>query len=351
MHEKMLIFGTFLALPMMAFAQDQFLMTVGGYDGYLANPDLNPYDNRVTILSIDPNVQVPECLQGLNDFQYLEGACMAVLLEDQPHICAGWDALGSGYNDKCYRYDPVLDLWTESGTLTVQRRDYFGCAFSYAHGMVMAGGFGIDNAPPNNLDTVEYTMHGTVFGKLPDLPEKVQSDCFVALRGGDLFIAGGSNLYDISGSSYVVSERAYTYDDYNNEWNRVADMITPRDRLMCASVTDVDGNQEVVAAGGANDLRDTSDVVEIFYVSSGTWRTANPLPTPIMEATAVPFNCVQDSFLIVGGVTGGSTSDLIYRYEAGSDSWELTVARLPIAASGVAATMVNSYIFPACDKV
>ena len=65
-----------------------------------------------------------------------------------------------------------------------------------------------------------------------------------------------------------------------------------------------------------------------------------------MEATAVPF---QDSFLIVGGVvSGGSLSDLIYRYDVGTDSWELADARLPAAASGVAATMVNSYIFPPC---
>ena len=57
--------------------------------------------------------------------------------------------------------------------------------------MVIAGGYGVDNSPPYYLNTVEYTKYGTIFGKLPDLPEKVQSDCFVALWGGDLFIAGG----------------------------------------------------------------------------------------------------------------------------------------------------------------
>ena len=189
-HTKMLILVTLLVFPLLALAQDQYLMTVSGYIGSLANPNL-PWDNHVNLLSLDPNVQVPECLQGLNYFRYLEGACMAVLLEDQPHVCAGWDAY-NGYNDKCYRYDPLLDSWTESGTLTVQRREHFGCTFSYAHGMVIAGGFGIDNAAPALLDTVEYTMHGNVFGKLPDLPHKVQSDCFVALWGGDLFIAGGN---------------------------------------------------------------------------------------------------------------------------------------------------------------
>ena len=342
----MLIFVAFLVFPMCVIAQDQYLMTVAGYIGGLANPNM-PWDNRVNLLSLDPNVAVPECLRGLNNFRYLEGSCMAVLLEDQPHVCAGWDAY-NGYNNKCYRYDPVLDSWTESGALTVQRNEYAGCAFSYAHGMVIAGGFGIDNAPPTYLDTVEYSMQGAVFGKLPDLPQKMQSDCLVALWGGDLFIAGGTT-YGIDGSSYVVSEKTYIYSDYDNVWNEVADMINPRERLMCAAVAAGDGNQqEVITAGGANALGDTSDVVEIYSVNSGTWRTANPLPSPIMEATAVPF---RGSFLIVGGVvSGGSLSDLIYRYDVGSDSWELADTRLPAAASGVAAAMVNGYIFPACDK-
>lgn len=345
MCEQMLILVTFLAFPILALAQDQYLMTVAGYDGSQADQNLPPWDNQVNLLSLDPNVRVPDCLQGLNDFRYLEGACMAVLLEDQPHVCAGWDAY-SGYNDKCYRYDPVVDSWTESGTLTVQRKEYAGCAFSYAHGMVIAGGFGIDNAPPTYLDTVEYTMHGNVFGKLADLPIRLQSDCFVAVWGGDLFIAGGTT-YDTAGSSYVVSKKSFLYADYYNMWIELDDMITPRERMMCAIVVTGDGNQqEVIAAGGANELGDTSDVVEIYSVSSGNWRHANSLPSPIMEATAVPF---QDSFLIVGGVvSGGSLSDLIYRYDVGTDSWELADARLPAAASGVAATMVNSYIFPPC---
>ena len=352
MHEDMLTLVTFLVFPLWAMAQEQYLMTFGGYDGMMVNPDLNPYDNRVTLLSLDPNVQIPECLQALNSPSniYLEGACMAVLLEDQPHVCAGRDAF-SAYNDKCYRYDPILDSWTESGTLTVPRLEFSGCAFSPAHGMVLAGGYGIDNAPPSTINTVEYTMHGSIFGKLPDLPQTLQSDCFVALRGGDLLIAGGSDSCQNQNSGCVVSEKTYIYSDYGNMWNRVADMITPRDRLMCATVTTLDGSQEVVAAGGSDVVGVTSDVVEIFSVNTGIWRMANPLPSAIMEATAVPLkDCTEGSFLIVGGISGGKTSDLIYHYDVGSDSWELADAKLPIPVSGVAATMVNSYIFPNCDK-
>ena len=344
MDKDMLILLILWALPISALAQDQYLMTVAGYDGSSANPNVPPWDDQVHLISLDPNVAVPECLQRLNSFRYLEGACMAVLLEDQPHVCAGWDAY-TGYNGKCYGYDPILDSWTESGSLTVQRNEYAGCTFSYAHGMVIAGGYGIDNGPPYFLDTVEHTMYGTVSGKLPDLPQKMQSDCLVALWGGDLFIAGGI-ISGIDGSN-MVSDKTYIYSDYDNVWNRVADMINPRERLMCASVAAGDGNQqEVITAGGANALGETTDIVEIYSVNTGSWRTANSLPSPIREATVVPF---QESFLIVGGVSDGSLSDLIYRYDTGTDSWELDDARLPVAASGVAATMVYSYIFPACE--
>ena len=338
---------TFLFLPVWAFAQNQFLMTVGGYSGLQdgCQHHCPSWDKKVTLLSLDPDVQVPECLQRLNDFQYLEGACMSNLLGDQPHICAGWAPFGDGYNDKCYHYDPILDLWTESGTLSVTRREGNGCAFSYAHGMIVAGGYGCTDGcvsdPPGPLTTVEYTSDGQRFGQLADLPEAKQFHCLVALWGGDLFSTGGQ--------PWEVTEKAYIYSNSKNEWSQVADMITPRCCVFCGVALTRDGSQqEVVAAGGVTDLGKTSDAVEIYSIRDGYWKSANPLPSPIMEATSVPYD---NSFLIVGGVGDlGQLSDLIYRYDTGKDSWVLLDARLPTAASFVAASMVNSYIFPSCDS-
>ena len=138
-----------LALPMWALAQNQYLMTVGGYDGSQACQNCN---NKVALVSLDPLTEVPECLRDLNEFKNLEGACMANLLGDQPHVCGGWDAY-VGYNNECYRYDPNEDSWTETGTFLEERiggSGLYGCGFTYAHGIVVAGGTGfIDGCIPD----------------------------------------------------------------------------------------------------------------------------------------------------------------------------------------------------------
>ena len=57
----------------------------------------------------------------------------------------------------------------------------------------------------------------------------------------------------------------------------------------------------------------------------------------------------EGDLLLGGGTDEWSGSDLIYRYDTTEDSWELLEAKLPGAVTGVAATMVNSYIFPSCE--
>ena len=335
-----------LALPMWALAQNQYLMTVGGYDATAEDQHNPPWDNQVSLISLDSMTEVPECLQDLSNFKYLEGSCMANLLGDQPHICGGWDAW-VGYNNKCYRYHPNEDSWTETGEFLETRYGGFGlygCGFTYAHGIVAAGGKGCINGcgpgGPGPKGSVDYTMDGQSFGQLAELPDGIENNCLVGLWGGDLFSAGGS-IYG------TVMEKAYIYSNSKNEWSQVADMTTPRQRLMCGAVlTGDDSQQEVIVAGGNTDIYDLSptDVVEIFSIHYGDWRKAKPLPSPIMGATTVP---LENTFLILGGQSN-RVSDLIYKYHAWDDTWELLDAKLAKPARGVVATMVNSYIFPSC---
>ena len=154
-----------LALPMLALAQNQYLMTVGGW-GSQECQSCPPGNPRTSLISLDPLVEVPECLRDLSDFKYLEGACMANLLGDQPHVCGGWDAW-VGYNNDGYRYDPNLGSWTETGSFLETRYGgygIYGCGFTYAHGIVAAGGKGCINGcgpgGPTPKGSVDYTTDG-----------------------------------------------------------------------------------------------------------------------------------------------------------------------------------------------
>ena len=53
-------------------------------------------------------------------------------------------------------------------------------------------------------------------------------------------------------------------------------------------------------------------MVEIFSIRDLNWRMANPLPSPIVEGTAVQ---LDNTFLILGGASD-KLSDLIYKYHA-----------------------------------
>ena len=170
-----------LTLPIWALAQNQYLMTVAGYDGSSDGcQGCPPWDNKVSLISLHPDVPVPECLQRLNDFQYLQGGCMANLLGDQPDVCGGWSPY-EDYTEECYRYDPTQDMWTETGTFLTPRdgpRGYYGCTFSYSHGIVVAGGYGCGDGcsqgGPSPLGNVDYTTNGQTFGQLTELPEGIQ---------------------------------------------------------------------------------------------------------------------------------------------------------------------------------
>ena len=102
-------------------AEPQFLMVIDGV--YRAG---FPTSSNVELISLDPEVEVPECLQNLNDHpRRLHWSCAATLLqgmyekiscwdkfqfelaraEGLPHLCGGYD-YDEGLLDDCYRYNP-----------------------------------------------------------------------------------------------------------------------------------------------------------------------------------------------------------------------------------------------------
>ena len=109
---------------------------------------------------------------------------------------------------------------------------------------------------------------GETFGSLPPMPSASgypsERHCAVTLDGDDLFITGGSDPF------------TYIYFRDTMQWEFQRDMPNPRDDLMCGLVHNEAGEQEVVAAGGFGFLGpapDESNVVEIFNVRSGQWRS------------------------------------------------------------------------------
>merc|ERR1712117_658304 len=166
----------------------------------------------------------------------------------------------------------------------------------------------------------------------------IQGHCAVTLDGDDLFVTGGNDPF------------TYIYYRDTMQWEFQREMPNPRNLLMCGLVHNEAGEQEVVAAGGYGSPGE-SNVVEIFNVRSGQWRSANPLPRSIEGAAVVP---LDDTFLIVGGLAysiSGPASlslDTIYKYNQADDSWTLQEAKLPYPVAKPVAMMVDRDIFTSC---
>ena len=69
-----------------------------------------------------------------------------------------------------------------------------------------------------------------------------------------------------------MSAKTYMYDSMGNAWDAQTDMPTARRNAFCSKVVTGGGQEEVVVAGGY-DGTSRLDVVEIFSVTGGTWRT------------------------------------------------------------------------------
>ena len=78
----------------------------------------------------------------------------------------------------------------------------------------------------------------------------------------------------LGGATAAPAGKTYIYQMSSNEWVAVDDMPTPRYYLMCGLVTDSNGAQRVIAAGGCNDSVTSLDTVEIFSVEDKSWTTS-----------------------------------------------------------------------------
>ncbi len=80
-------------------------------------------------------------------------------------------------------------------------------------------------------------------------------------------------------------------------------------------------------------------------VVSGSRFIGNRLPHPIYASMSVPYG---NTFALVGGWNGTSSTDTVYLYEPGSDTWTLVNDRIAVPIHHHAAFPVRQESFPKC---
>ena len=119
-----------------------------------------------------------------------------------------------------------------------------------------------------------YTSDGVTFAELPPMPIGMTSHCMVALDNDDLFVTGGAVPKDSGGSQY--NDKSFLYHSDTMVWEELQGLPTPRGSLMCGLVHNINDEQDIIVVGGhGSEILDfnTTDLVEIYNIQSGQWRT------------------------------------------------------------------------------
>ena len=148
------------------------------------------------------------------------------------------------------------------------------CTVNSVQEIIMNGGCEGSYRCGDYDNSTTYTSDGETFAELPPMPIGLTSHCVVALDDDDLFVTGGADPKDSGGSQY--NDKSFLYHSDTMVWEELQGLPTPRGSLMCGLAHNTNGEQDIIVVGGhGSEILDfnTTDLVEIYNIQSGQWRT------------------------------------------------------------------------------
>ena len=163
------------------------------------------------------------------------------------------------------------------------------------------------------------------------MPRAVAGHCLVALNNAEVMSIGG-----IGGNNRSLSE-TWIYNMNSDAWDEGKPMLSSRFYHGCSTITDKDGHNYIIVAGGlvgeyywSDDDRDwygdyiTTESVEIYDPMTNNWSVADKLPKGISGGKLIEDG--RGGVLMIGGDAVGHTgytSDIFYLH--GKDgTWKKT---------------------------
>ena len=146
------------------------------------------------------------------------------------------------------------------------------CTVNSVQEIIMNGGCDGNYSCSDYDNSTIYTSDGETFAELPPMPIGLTSHCVVTLDDDDLFVTGGSVPEDSGGEH--DNDKSFIYHSDTMVWEELPGLPTARVYHMCGTVHNSNGDQEVIVAGGYTyDGFNSRDLVEIYNIQTGQWRT------------------------------------------------------------------------------
>ncbi len=149
-------------------------------------------------------------------------------------------------------------------------------------------------------------------------------------------------LYTFGGyvGGFSPTDRVYAYDPSTDSWTEMSPMSATRGAQVAVTV-----DEKIYVIGGQRDGIALSTNQE-YNPATNSWTERAPLPTPREHLAAAALN---GKIYVIGGrariddaLTNLRTVEV---YDPKSDSWDRSVADLPQASGGLAATALNGRLY------
>ncbi len=261
------------------------IYALGGYPGTrITTTEVQVYDSQTDSWTLGPSLPQP-----------LHHAMTAVV-DGRLYLFggeAGNPSNANAFQNGVYVLDEQAGAWVPRASMPTPRS---GGGAGVIDGKVYVAG----GRPPHGADFAVYDPVADNWAVLPNVPTQ-RNHLGVGAINGELYVAGGRFGGGVGSEMTDILE---IYDPGTNAWTSGASMLAPR-----AGVASTVANGCLYLIGGEGNTADPRGIFdrnELYDPGTDSWRSLDPLPTPMHGLTGAAF---LDSWIHVpGGATHAGVS-------------------------------------------
>ena len=316
---------------------------------------------------------VPECWSAVSPMNVIRAEHgMARLADGRVLAVGGHSTSDNRTTGSSEVYDPATDTWSMSGEMITRRNEVEEMTV-LADGSVLISGGHDHDACCDALTSAEIYDPGPGSWRATDPMEFRRGEHRpVRLLSGRVLVVGGfdwgtetaprpAEVFDPTDETWTTvgefaepglmnvairlddgrvlvkgdhfSAAVYVFDPEDGEFERVADMLSPRYRPSLSLLP----NGGVLAAGGRVSEGERTATTEIYDPATGTWTEGAPMATPRMRHTAT---VLTDGRVLVTGSRGGASLAETELYDPTNDRW-MSAGRMNVGRESHAAVLLD----------
>lgn len=211
-------------------------------------------------------------------------------------IVGGGEIMSESMHSNVQLYDPPLDTFISTSSLNRARRDHTATLLSDGLSVLVVGGGTLEN---DNRTTAEVYIKGVWSYTTNDMIVTRYHHAAVLLSDGNVLVAGGTSIYDVSISTTVVDDALSSVEIYNSvtrTFSLAQPMACERAKL---TLTLLPSGQVLATGGISSSQNECLLACELYDPTTGQWMSTRLLNSVRYGHTTILLN--NSVVLAIGG--------------------------------------------------